>query len=63
MLSLGTVKDFYWGINQFSAIVNLTLTQHSSEKKMIPGNQKDNKHAQVSLHCVYFRYNTHTIAW
>ena len=37
---LGTLNDFHWGLNQFTAIANLTLTPHSFEKKMIPGNQK-----------------------
>ena len=25
---LGTDNDFYWGLNHFSAVANLTLTQH-----------------------------------
>jgi len=30
---LNTVKDFHLGLNQFSAIANLTLTQHLLEIK------------------------------
>ena len=30
---LGTVNEKHWGLNQFSAAANLTLSQHFLEKK------------------------------
>ena len=32
---LSTFTDFYWGLNQFSAIANLTLTKYFGEVKKI----------------------------